>query len=56
MWKRKKAEGKWSTPLEGINLSPAQLLMGRRPRNMLPMARQLLALIKYNQEQVRQSL
>ena len=25
-----------STPLEGLGLSPAQLLMGRRPRNKLP--------------------
>ena len=28
-----------TTPLEGINLSPVQLLMGRRSRNTLPMAR-----------------
>ena len=28
-----------STPLEGINLSPSQLLMGRRPRNLLPAVR-----------------
>ena len=31
-----------STPLEGIDKSPAQLLMGRRRRNNLPAARSLL--------------
>ena len=31
-----------STPREGINLSPAQLLMGRRPRNLLPTSKKLL--------------
>ena len=31
-----------TTPLEGLNLSPAQLLMGRRPRNKLPSASALL--------------
>ncbi|CAJ1066454.1 Transposon Ty3-G Gag-Pol poly [Xyrichtys novacula] len=32
-----------TTPLESVGLSPAQLLMGRRPRNKLPAARVLLA-------------
>lgn len=32
-----------TTPLESGGLSPAQLLMGRRPRKNLPTARQLLA-------------
>ena len=31
-----------TTPLENINLSPAQLLMGRRPRNTLPASEDLL--------------
>ncbi|XP_014673365.1 PREDICTED: uncharacterized protein K02A2.6-like [Priapulus caudatus] len=31
-----------TTPLEGIKLSPAQLLMGRRPRNTLPASREIL--------------
>ena len=31
-----------TTPLEGVGLSPAQLLMGRRPRNKLPICRNLL--------------
>lgn len=31
-----------TTPMEGINLSPAQLLMGRRPRNTLPASSELL--------------
>jgi predicted aspartyl protease len=45
-----------STPLEGVGLSPAQLLLGRRPRNMLPAARQLLAPNSYCHDQVRQTL
>ena len=31
-----------TTPLEGLQLSPAQLLMGRRPRNTLPASKELL--------------
>ena len=31
-----------TTPLESVNLSPAQLLMGRRPRNNLPTRTELL--------------
>lgn len=31
-----------TTPLEGVNLSPAQLLMGRRPRNLLPASNDVL--------------
>ncbi|XP_060080445.1 uncharacterized protein K02A2.6-like [Ylistrum balloti] len=31
-----------TTPLEGINMSPSQLLMGRRPRNILPTSNDLL--------------
>ncbi|XP_046373936.2 uncharacterized protein K02A2.6-like [Haliotis rufescens] len=31
-----------TTPFEGINLSPTQLLMSRRPRNTLPAAQELL--------------
>ena len=35
-----------TTPLETINLSPAQLLMGRRPRNTLPTRSDLLKPMK----------
>lgn len=31
-----------TTPLEGIDLSPSQLLMGRRPRNTLPASKDVL--------------
>ncbi|VDI72881.1 Hypothetical predicted protein [Mytilus galloprovincialis] len=31
-----------TTPLEGIDLSPSQLLMGRRPRNTLPTSKEVL--------------
>ena len=59
LWKKAKDRYKAlldyrSTPLEGVNLSPAQLLLGRRPRNMLPAARQLLASTTYCHDQVRQ--
>jgi transposase InsO family protein len=47
LWR--KAEDKYlvlldyrTTPLPGVNLSPSQLLMGRRPRNILPTANELL--------------
>ena len=43
-----------TTPLEGLNLSPAQLLMSRRPRNILPSSRKLLAPAQYSQAQVKQ--
>ncbi|XP_041366854.1 uncharacterized protein K02A2.6-like [Gigantopelta aegis] len=43
-----------TTPLEGINLSPEQLLMGRRPRNKLPSSRGLLTPSSYNQEVIKQ--
>ena len=45
-----------TTPLEGVNLSPAQLLMGRRPRNKLPSLRELLAPTAYNRQDVIQRL
>ncbi|XP_021358135.1 uncharacterized protein K02A2.6-like [Mizuhopecten yessoensis] len=31
-----------TTPLDGINLTPSQLLMGRRPRNTLPASKDIL--------------
>ncbi|XP_052809379.1 uncharacterized protein K02A2.6-like [Mya arenaria] len=31
-----------TTPLDGVNLSPAQVLMGRRPRNLLPASKAVL--------------
>ena len=45
-----------TTPLEGINLSPAQLLMGRRPRNLLPASRELLLPTAYNRQEVKHRL
>ena len=58
IWKKSKDKHKAllnyrTTPLEGINLSPAQLLMGRRPRNTLPSCRKLLAHTPYNKDDVR---
>lgn len=45
-----------TTPLESVELSPAQLLMGRRPRNQLPAARQLLIPKAYDSSKVRDIL
>jgi hypothetical protein len=45
-----------TTPLEGINLSPAQLLMGRRPRNKLPASKSLHLPASYDHESVKQRL
>uniref|UniRef100_A0A3B3SWI2 Gypsy retrotransposon integrase-like protein 1 n=1 Tax=Paramormyrops kingsleyae TaxID=1676925 RepID=A0A3B3SWI2_9TELE len=42
-----------TTRLETVGLSPAQLLMGRRPRNKLPAARVLLAPATYDPVQVK---
>lgn len=42
-----------TTPLASCDLSPAQLLMGRRPRNKLPAARNLLKPKPYNPEEVK---
>uniref|UniRef100_A0A3B3SX49 Uncharacterized protein n=1 Tax=Paramormyrops kingsleyae TaxID=1676925 RepID=A0A3B3SX49_9TELE len=42
-----------TTPLETVGLSPAQLLMGRRPRNKLPAARALLAPAAYDPVKVK---
>ena len=59
LWKKAKDRYKAlldyrSTPLECVNLSPAQLLLWRRLRNMIPAARQLLAPTTYCHDQVRQ--
>ncbi|KAF7648891.1 hypothetical protein LDENG_00150520 [Lucifuga dentata] len=45
-----------TTPLESVGLSPAQLLMGRRPRNKLPTARELLRPRVYSSHKVKQLL
>ncbi|PFX27310.1 Uncharacterized protein K02A2.6 [Stylophora pistillata] len=45
-----------TTPLEGVNLSPAQLLMGRRLRNKLPSLRYLLTPTAYNHQDIMQRL
>uniref|UniRef100_A0A3B3HY91 Gypsy retrotransposon integrase-like protein 1 n=1 Tax=Oryzias latipes TaxID=8090 RepID=A0A3B3HY91_ORYLA len=42
-----------TTPLESVGLSPAQLLMGRRPRNNLPTARALLKPTSYDSNKVK---
>ena len=45
-----------TTPQHGVNLSPAQLLMGRGPRNKLPSLRELLTPTAYNRQDVMQRL
>ena len=45
-----------TTPLESCNLSPAQLLMSRRPRNLLPANKDLLKPRTYNIDTVRKQL
>ena len=45
-----------TTPLESVGLSPAQLLMGRRPRNKLPAARELLTPMAYDALEVKRLL
>lgn len=45
-----------TTPLESVGLSPAQLLMGRRPRNKLPTARALLRPMNYDSLKVKHLL
>ena len=45
-----------TTPLENCHLSPAQLCMSRRPRNKLPIARELLRPTAYDVTKVRRSL
>ena len=42
-----------TTPLPSCDLSPAQLLMGRRPRNKLPASKKLLQPKPYNPEEVK---
>ncbi|KAK3702003.1 hypothetical protein QZH41_007698 [Actinostola sp. cb2023] len=45
-----------NTPIEGVGLSPAQLLMGRRTRTLLPTSGSLLHPSSYNYQQVMQNL
>ncbi|XP_062574568.1 uncharacterized protein K02A2.6-like [Saccostrea cucullata] len=45
-----------TTPIEEINLSPSQLLMGRRPRNTLPAASDILRPKGQNHDIIKQSL
>ena len=42
-----------TTPLPSCDLSPAQLLMGRRPRNKLPASKKLLQPKPFNPEEVK---
>lgn len=44
------------TPLESVGLSPAQLLLGRRPHNNLPAARLLLTPAAYDPSKVKRQL
>lgn len=46
----------WTTPLDRLNLSPAQLLMGRRPRNVLPTTSAILRPTPYSSQEVRRYL
>lgn len=45
-----------TTPLESVGLSPAQLLMGRRPRNKLPSARALLKPTAHDPDKIKHLL
>ncbi|XP_021374310.1 uncharacterized protein K02A2.6-like [Mizuhopecten yessoensis] len=45
-----------TTPLEGINLSPSQLLMNRRPRNALPASENILKPSTYDSKKVKQHM
>lgn len=45
-----------TTPLESCGLSPAQLAMSRRPRNMVPTAKKLLEPSSYNLKRARKDL
>ncbi|XP_077394993.1 visual pigment-like receptor peropsin isoform X1 [Festucalex cinctus] len=45
-----------TTPLQLVGLSPAQMLMGRRPRNKLPTARALLEPMAYDALRVKRLL
>lgn len=42
-----------TTQLQGLNMSPAQLLMGRRPRNILPSCTDILKPREHNTEVVK---
>ena len=45
-----------TTPLEAVGLSPAQLLMGRRPRNLLPTSKTILQPHTHDTHKVRVAL
>uniref|UniRef100_A0A8C6KIQ6 Gypsy retrotransposon integrase-like protein 1 n=1 Tax=Nothobranchius furzeri TaxID=105023 RepID=A0A8C6KIQ6_NOTFU len=45
-----------TTPLESVSLSPEQLLMGRRPRNLLPTSKLLLVPKAHDPNQIKQRL
>ena len=44
-----------NTPLDGVNLSPAQLLMGRRLRTFIPVTEEMLKPQLYEPEEVQYS-
>lgn len=56
-WRKNKDKNKAlldfrSTPLPGLEMSPAQLLMGRRLRNGLPISKEMLKPAGYNQRAI----
>ena len=57
LWRKNKDKNKAlldyrSTPLPGLEMSPAQLLMGRRLRNGLPISKEMLKPAGYNQQAI----
>ena len=45
-----------NTPIPGVGLSPTQLLMGRRTRNIIPIKSTLLTPMTYNTKEVQSAL
>jgi hypothetical protein len=45
-----------NTPIQGVGLSPMQLLMDRRARTLIPIKQSLLKPMAYDGERVQQSL
>ncbi len=43
-----------NTPIQGVGLSPMQLLMGRRAKTLIPIKQLLLKSMAYNGERVQQ--
>ena len=43
-----------NTPIQGVGLSPMQLLMGRRAKTLIPIKKSLLKPVAYNGERIQQ--